>query len=146
MFEKIEIRKATIDDLSVLEEVGDQLFDYPIKRNRTIEFLSDSRHHLFLAFDKEKVIGMASGFHYVHPDKDPTLFINEVAVLESFQNRGIGRKLVTFLWQHAKELGCKEAWIGTEKSNMAAQKCYLGAGAKRDEEPFFLFEFEDKNG
>lgn len=142
MSEAIEIRKATIDDLSALEEVGNQLFDYPIKRDRAKEFLNDSRHHLFLAFNDEKVIGMASGFHYVHPDKDPTLFLNEVGVLESFQRKGIGRALVKAIYNYGKTLGCTEAWIGTEKSNIAAQRCYIASGGKPDSEPFILFEFE----
>lgn len=138
----IAIRQATIADLNAIEKVGNALFDHPIKRNRAIEFFNDSRHHLFLAFDGENVVGMASGFHYVHPDKDPELFMNEVGVLEAFQNRGIGQALVKALWNHAKKLGCQEAWIGTEKSNIAAQKCYEASGGKADDEPFILYEFD----
>lgn len=143
MESKFEIRLATIDDLSAIEKVGDALFDHPIKRERAIEFFNDSRHHLFLAFDNTEVVGMASGFHYVHPDKDPSLFINEVGVLDAYQNQGIGRTLVKKFWDYARELGCKDAWVGTEKSNISAQKCYQAAGAEPDDEPFILFEFED---
>lgn len=142
MKENIEIRLATIDDMQALEDVGDALFDHPIKRNRAIEFFNDERHHLALAFLKGKVIGMASAFHYVHPDKDPELFMNEVGVLDALQNQGVGRSLVKFLWQHAQQLGCQYAWIGTEKSNLAAQKCYKAAGGEPDDEPFILYEFE----
>jgi len=141
MQKDIEIRLATIDDLPAIIRVGDSLFDNPIKENRAIEFFNDSRHHLILAFSGDLVVGMASGFHYVHPDKDPELFMNEVGVIEAFQNQGIGRALVKVLWDHAKQLGCKEAWIGTEKSNVVAQKCYIAAGGKPDDEPFLLFEF-----
>jgi len=142
MQKDIEIRLATIDDLAAMEKVGDDLFDHPIKRNRAIEFLNDPRHHLILAFKEDEVIGMASGFHYVHPDKDPELFMNEVGVVEAHQNQGIGRTLVKSLMDYAKKFGCKEAWIGTEKSNVAAQKCYIAAGGEPDDEPFILFEFD----
>ena len=142
MKEDIEIRLATIHDLDAIEKVGDNLFDHPVKRNRAIEFFNDSRHHLILAFAADEVVGMASAFHYVHPDKDPELFMNEVGVIDTFQNHGIGRNLVKFLWEHAKQLGCKYAWIGTEKSNITAQKCYVAAGGKADDEPFILYEFE----
>ncbi|CAN0535864.1 unnamed protein product [Laminaria digitata] len=142
----ITIRRATVDDLSAIEKVGDTLFDYPIKKNRAVEFFNDSRHHLFLAFIGRDVIGMASGFHYIHPDKDPELFMNEVGVIEAFQNQGIGRALVKRLWKYAQELGCKEAWIGTEKSNIAAQKCYEASGGKADDEPFILYEFDSEIG
>lgn len=142
MQKDIEIRVATIDDLAAMEKVGDDLFDNPIKRSRAIEFLKDTRHHLILAFKADEIIGMASGFHYVHPDKDPELFMNEVGVIEAFQNQGIGRALVKSLLAHAKKLGCREAWIGTEKSNSAAQKCYIAAGGEPDDETFIVFEFD----
>ena len=138
----IEFRLAVLTDLGALEKVGETLFDHAIKRERAIEFLNDPRHHLVLAFHKGEVVGMASGVHYVHPDKDPSMFINEVGILDDFQNCGIGRELVKYLWGHAKGIGCASAWVATEKSNIPAQRCYIGAGAKPDDEPFLLFEFE----
>lgn len=139
----VEIRLATLEDLVAIEKVGDALFDHSIKRNRALEFFEDSRHHLFLAFDDKKVVGMVSAFHYIHPDKDPSLFINEVGVLEAYQNQGIGSTLVKRIWEYARELGCQDAWVGTEKSNSAAQKCYVKAGGAPEKEPYLIFEFEE---
>lgn len=139
---EIEIRLATINDLSAMERAGKKVFDNEIKVNRTREFLSDPRHHLMLAFDRDRVVGMASAFHYIHPDKDPTLFINEVGVTEEYQNQGIGRKLVKYLFEYGKTLDCKEAWIATEQSNKAARKAYLAAGGAEDNEPVVLIEFK----
>ncbi|UJH66184.1 GNAT family N-acetyltransferase [Allomuricauda sp. SCSIO 65647] len=136
------IRLASNNDLQALQEVGARLFDYPIKLERAKEFLEDPRHHLALVFDKNKIVGMASGFHYVHPDKDPILFVNEVAVLDDFQNQGIGRKVVKFLVDQCKNLGCEEAWVATEASNVAARKAYKAAGGLEDEEPVVLIEFK----
>jgi hypothetical protein len=51
----------------------------------TPQFLSDPRHHLAVAIDEGWVVGMASAVHYVHPDKAPQLFINEVAVTPPYQ-------------------------------------------------------------
>jgi len=137
----ITIGLATIDDLPALQRVGEQLFDYPLKPKQTIEFLEDRRHHLILAYHRDEVVGMASGFHYVHPDKDPQLFINELAVLEEFQGKGIGRKLTKFLVEYARELDCKQAWVATERFNIAAQKAYLAAGGVLVEEPIVHIEF-----
>jgi len=142
MFKEIEIRKATINDLSALEDVGDQLFDYAIKRNRAEEFLNDPRHHMVLAFHMEHIVGMACGFHYVHPDKDPALFIDEVGVLVEFQGKGLGSKLVQHLCEHGKELGCKVAWVVTEDTNIAARKAYAKAGGLEDNGSFVLIEFK----
>ena len=133
---------ASEEDLENMIQVGDQLFDHEIKPDRATEFLTVPRHHLVLAYFKGKVIGMASGFHYVHPDKDPFLFINEVGVIEPYQGRGIGRKLVKLLCDHGLKIGCREAWIGTEESNVPARKSYQAAGGREDKEPFILIEFD----
>lgn len=142
MSKEIEIRKATIDDLSALVDVGDRLFDYAIKRNRAKEFLNDPRHHMVLAFHMEHIVGMASGFHHVHPDKDPALFVDEVGVLAEFQGKGLGSKLVHDLYEHGKELGCKVAWVMTENTNTTARKAYAKAGGMEDKGSFVLIEFK----
>lgn len=84
----IEYRLAGLEDVPELERQGQKLFDYPVKPNRAAEFIADERHHLMLAYVGKSLVGMASVFHYVHPDKDPSLYINEVSVLDSYQNKG----------------------------------------------------------
>ncbi len=142
MLENIVLKLATIKDLHAMQKAGSTLFDYDVKPNRAKEFLADPRHHLALAYYHDVIIGMASGFHYVHPDKEPALFVNEVSVIEKYQNNQVGRNLVTYLCNHAKQLGCEEAWIATEKSNIPAQKAYLAAGGKEDEESIMLYTFD----
>ena len=92
------------------------------------KFLSVPRHHLAVAIDEGRVVGMASAVHYVHPDKAPQLFINEIAVAPPYQRQGIGRRLLERLLDRGRELGCREAWLGTEPSNTAARRLYTAAG------------------
>ncbi len=60
---------------------------------------------------------MASAVHYVHLDKVPELWINEVGVAPSHQRQGIGRRLLEALLQHGRALGCAETWVLTEEEN-----------------------------
>ncbi len=140
--ENIKFRIATIQDLLAIQQAGKTLFDFDVKKNRAIEFLHDSRHHLMLAFDKNKLVGMVSAVHYVHPDKDPSLFINEVGVVTNYQNRGIGRKLVRLMCEHGKKVGCIEAWVLTDKSNERAKKTYSAAGGILEDANVVLYEFK----
>lgn len=135
------IRIATIVDLSALVKVNDKLFDNKIKPHRAKEFLEDPRHHMLVAYNHGKVVGMISGFQYVHPDKDPQLFINEVRVVEEFQSQGIGRDLVKHMCEHGKNLGCVEAWVATDNANTAALKAYEAAGGIRINEGSTIFQF-----
>ncbi len=141
---KIEFKIATLEDLLAMIKAGDALFDYLVKPERAQEFFNDPRHHLILAYYEDQIVGMASRLHYLHPDKDPQLFINEVSVIEAFQNQKIARRLVKYLCDYGKKLGCNEAWIATEKSNIPAQKAYLAAGGIEDSEAIVLFDFDLK--
>jgi aminoglycoside 6'-N-acetyltransferase I len=71
---------------------------------------------------------MASAVHYVHPDKPPQLWINEVSVSPAYQRRGVGRQLLDLLTQLAAELECTELWVLTDRANTAAQRLYESAG------------------
>jgi aminoglycoside 6'-N-acetyltransferase I len=84
---------------------------------------------------------MASGVHYLHPDKAPQLFINEVAVTPTHAGQGLGRKLVTTLVEHGRTIGADEAWVLTSPTNEAAKRMYRAAGAISDEELSVMFTY-----
>jgi aminoglycoside 6'-N-acetyltransferase I len=85
------------------------------------------------------VVGMVSAVDYVHPDKAPQLWINEVGVAPSHRRQGIGRRLLDAMLAHGRALGCTEAWLGTEEDNAAARRLYESAGSAA--EPFVLYSF-----
>jgi hypothetical protein len=78
-------------DGAVLERVARAVFDGPIDPRWSAEFLADPRHHLAAALDADVVVGMAFAVRYVHPDKAPQLWINEVAAAPMCHRRGLGR-------------------------------------------------------
>ena len=128
-------------DASVLQRVADDVFDLPVDPHWSAEFLADPRHHLAVAIDGDLVVGMASGVHYIHPDKPPQLFINEVGVASSHQGRGIGRRLLDALLERGRALACNEAWVLTDESNSIARKLYASAGGEIDSDPAIMYTF-----
>jgi len=115
--------------------VADGVFDDGLDAAATRTFLDDPRHHLAVAIDDALVVGFASGVHYVHPDKPcPELWINEVGVADAYQGRGIGKLLMQALLDRARGLGCREAWVLTDRDNAPAVRLYESAGgtATRD--------------
>jgi len=137
----LDIRMLQAGDASVLQRVADDVFDLPVDPHWSAEFLADPRHHLAVAIDGDLVGGMASGVHYIHPDKPPQLFINEVGVASSHQGRGIGRRLLDALLERGRALGCNEAWVLTDESNSIARKLYTRAGGRIDSEPAIMYTF-----
>lgn len=130
-------------DAQVLGNVAADVFDYPVDAQWSAEFLADPRHHLAVAIDDERaqVVGMASGVHYVHPDKAPELWVNEVGVAPAYRNHGVGRRMLMALLAHGRSLGCREAWVLTSYDNTAARHMYAAAGGTEEREAALMITF-----
>ena len=137
----VAVRLLDHDDAAVLDNVADDVFDHAVHPRWCAEFFADPRHHLAVALDNGVVVGMASGVHYVHPDKAPELWINEVAVAPTHHDLGIGRRLVATLVAHGEALGCGEAWVLTSPDNEPAKRMYRAAGAIPHEELSVMFTY-----
>jgi GNAT superfamily N-acetyltransferase len=137
----IAIRLLGRDDRAVLGHLAPGVFDRGIDPRWSAEFLADARHHLAVALDDGRVVGMASGVHYVHPDKPPELWIDEVGVAPTHRERGIATGLLRALLAHARTLGCGEAWVLTSRGNVAARKLYEGAGGVEDAGDTVMYSF-----
>ena len=137
----LAIRLLTPDDCRVLERVADDTFDHPIEPALAAEFLRDSRHHLMVALDGDLVVGFVSAVHYVHPDKPAELWINEVGVAPTHQGQGIAKALLTAMLGAGRDLGCREAWVLTNRSNTAAMRLYASCGGSESDDDLTMFSF-----
>ena len=120
----MDVRLLTRDDCDVFDHVADDVFDGPLTSEFIAEFLADERHAICVAISEGTVVGFASGVRYIHPDKPSEFWINEVGVAPPFQRRGLGKALLGRLLAHAKEQGCREAWLITDLDNIAARALY----------------------
>lgn len=145
---EIEIKILRPGDDLILANVAPQLFDNPIDPALAKEFLADSRHHIAVDLDPSidaspatspepssvasldtfLLVGFASGVHYLHPDKPPELWINEVAVSPTHRRRGLGKTLLRALLDVGRAHHCVNAWVLTHRSNSAAMALYAAAG------------------
>lgn len=141
---EVAIRILDTGDAAVLDHVAADVFDNAVDARWTAEFFADPRHHIAVAMDAGQVVGFASGVHYVHPDKPPELFIDEVGVAPTHQGRGIARRLMETLLDHGRALGCVTAWVGTERDNTAANRLYASAGGVPEEFVLYAFDLRAK--
>jgi aminoglycoside 6'-N-acetyltransferase I len=126
-----EIKLLGPTDLRLLDNVADGVFDDPIIKSSTQDFLADPRHRLIVALDGALVVGFVSAVIYVHPDKPaPELWINEIGVAPTHQGQGIGKALMRTILDVAKQSGCSEAWVLTDRSNLPAMAMYRSAGGE----------------
>lgn len=140
---KPEIKLLGDGDSTILQSVASGVFDDPINPAAADAFLSDPRHHLAVAIDQGTVVGFVSAVHYVHPDKTkPELWINEVGVAESHRGQGIARQLIDAMLNEAHRLGCSEAWVLTNRSNLAAMRLYASCGGTKAPKDAVMFDFK----
>ena len=136
------IRLLNAAEAHVLDQVAPGVFDNAVDTRWTTEFFADTRHHIVVALDGATVVGMATGVHYVHPDKAPELFVNEVGVAPTHRQRGLAKAMLQTLLAHGRALGCKGAWVGTEHDNGPARRLYESVEGVADAEPFVLYWFD----
>jgi ribosomal protein S18 acetylase RimI-like enzyme len=139
----VDIRILGPTDRDALARVAPGVFDHSIDQRLATEFLHDPRHHLVVGLDAGEVVGFASAVHYVHPDKPPELWINEVGVAPTHEGSGIGKRLLDALFAIARGLKCREAWVLTDQSNERALRLYNTVGGERSEQVMFSFHLSD---
>ncbi len=137
----LDIRLLASRDAALLRRVAPGVFDGAADDGLTAEFLADPRHHLIVALADGLVVGIASGIHYIHPDKPAELFINEVGVADDYRGRGIGRQVLQALLAHGRALGCRQAWVLTSPANAPALRIYRRAGGEEEPASSVMFTF-----
>jgi ribosomal protein S18 acetylase RimI-like enzyme len=135
------IKVLTSSDLPLLLHPADAVFDNPVDETFAREFLNDPRHHIVVALVDGIVIGFASAVHYIHPDKPPELWINEVGVADAYQGQGVGKAIMKEMLELGKRIGCVNAWVLTDRNNAAANRLYKSVGGKAAEEDTVMYEF-----
>ena len=137
-----EIKLLGPNDLRVLDNVARDGFDDPIVGASAQEFLSDPRHRLVVALDNDLVVGFVIAVIYVHPDKPaPELWINEIGVAPTHHRQGIGKALMQAILQEAKKSGCSEAWVLTDRTNLAAMAMYRSTGGIEETPDSTMFTY-----
>jgi len=138
---EISIHMVTETNAGLLDAVDPDVFDDAIQTPLLQAFLANPANLLAVAVHDGRVIGMASGIAYVHPDKPLQLFVNEVGVAARYHRQGIGSELLAALLDRGRDLGCREAWVATDVNNMAARALYAATGGREDDDHAVVYTY-----
>lgn len=138
-------RLLTRNDEHALGRIAEGVFDSAVIPEQWRAFLHDPRHRIAVAQDPGseggEVVGFVSAVHYLHPDKLPQCWINEVSTAPSHRRRGIASSLIRLIIQDARAAGCAQIWLATEADNEPARALYRSLGAP--ESPIVMYELSD---
>ncbi len=129
----IDIRLAvTPEDV----EAAAHLFENPLHPHAVRRVLGDSSHHLILAWDGERPVGMVVVIEMTYPDRGTEMFLYDMRVADDHQGQGIGHAMLDRLEALAVDTLCETVWVvtGTGERNAGARATFLSRGATEDRE------------
>ena len=136
----IELKRMHPGDELAFTEIAPDVFDEPIHPERLEAYLREPGHLMLLAFDNGVVVGQCAAVIHRHPDKVTELYVDEVGTASTHLRQGIATRMVEAMFAWGRELGCREAWLGTELDNIEANGLYLKVGGKGEKMVYYEFE------
>ena len=136
----IQLKRMQPGDELDFTEIAPDVFDEPIHPERLEAYLLESGHLMLLAFDNGVVVGQCAAVIHRHPDKLTELYIDEVGTASTHLRQGIATRMVEAMFAWGRELGCREAWLGTELDNLEANGLYIKVGGKGEKMVYYEFE------
>jgi ribosomal protein S18 acetylase RimI-like enzyme len=136
----VDIRRVKPGDEHLFGRIAAEVFDHAVDACSLARYLATPGHLLVVAIVDGEVVGQVAAVVHRHPDARPTeLYIDEVAVTPALQRRGIAGSMLETMFALGRELGCHEAWVGTEPDNLPAQGLY--ERRSQPAEPFVMYVF-----
>jgi aminoglycoside 6'-N-acetyltransferase I len=134
------IKRLGAGDAALLADIAPDVFDEPVDSKRLAAYLSAPGHLMILAVDGDLVVGQCAAVIHRHPDKPTELYIDEVGTASTHRRQGIARKMLSAMLEWGRELGCEDAWLGTEIDNDEANGLYRSF-APTERETMMLYVF-----
>ena len=125
---KLSFRKMLPDDAEAVERVEKACFAMPWSRKSFWQEASNDKAYYLLAIDEEAeqlVIGY-TGMWVLFDEAQ----ITNVAVNPIYQNRGVGRQMMSAIMQIAKDKGANAMTLEVRPSNSSAVHLYESLGFK----------------
>lgn len=137
----VEIRRVSPADAILFERVAEEVFDAPVDSRRLAAYLAQPGHLMIVALRDGLVVGQTAAVIHRHPDKPTELYVDEVGVTPGLHRQGIARRMLQAMFALGRELGCEEAWVGTEIDNLPARRLYETQG-RSESDTFVMYVYE----
>jgi ribosomal protein S18 acetylase RimI-like enzyme len=136
------VRKANKALINQINPLLDKGKTWSMGESKT--FLSDKGNALFMAYFEGKPAGFLTAYFLQRFDnKKKEILLYGIGVAKKFRRKGVGKELTnaTKLW--GKQLGAKEMWVLTNRSNNPAMALYRSTGgvqAKTLDDTMFVYK------
>lgn len=128
--EDIELMKNFVDDQNTKYDEEDLL-----------TFINEKNAYGFIIKNENNILGFSYGYVLVRPDEKKDFYLHAIDIMDEYQSNGYGTKLMIFINEYIKEIGCRKMFLFTNKSNVSACKCYENAGGKSKTDDDIVYVF-----
>lgn len=87
-------------------------------------FLQNPMNWLVIAWNDERIAGIALCYELLHPDGEHTLYVHELDAHPDYRRQGVGSQVMAWLHSETNRRGMAEVWLGKE-SECNAPAIYL---------------------
>lgn len=124
----LKIRKMTLDDLEQVVAIDQVSFSLPWPpRSFHFELTDNPASRCWVAELGGRIVGMLVGWYIVDE-----IHIATIATHPDFRKQGIGKKLLSFALQSARDEGAVSSFLEVRESNTAAMEMYRKFGYVED--------------
>ena len=118
-------RKGTIFDLKSVLKIEKKVYNKPYWTESMLKrlFNKDSNEIIWITEVKQKIVG-----YLIEQRCDNEINLLNVAIDKSFQNQGIGKKMMDYFLNHMRERGSKGLHLGLGIQNYRAFNFYKKYG------------------
>lgn len=135
----VTLKRLQAGDEAIFDRIAPDVFDEPIDPERMRAYLRALGHLMLLALEDGLVVGQCAAVVHHHPDKPDELYIDEVGTASTHLRQGIARAMMEEMLAWGRELGCAEAWLGTELDNDAANGLYRAMDGEAEQMMYYEF-------
>ena len=123
-----EFIKRLMNDKSIMERLNEVETSINIWEAAIKEWEKDSDEVNYIIYEDTISIGWLGINNLLSPNKQ--VFIKIIALLPEYQNRGIGKWIISHAFEELRQMGCKSVGLYSDNTNIPAQKCYKKCGFK----------------
>ncbi len=107
-------------------------------------FINHNNCFGFIAKEENKIVGFAYAYTLLRPDGKNMFYLHSIGMLPTYQDKGYGTQLLSFIKEYSKKIGCSEMFVITDKGNPRACHVYEKLGGKNDfeDEIVYVYDYE----
>lgn len=113
--------------VDMLQELGNHKIAKDVLKQRLGEMVTQNYRCLGI-YDNDLLIGMCGLWFQTRHYAGKSIEVDHVFIQDSHRNKGIGKKLITYVQQLGEEQGCNAIELNTYVENFPSHKFYYNLG------------------